>query len=353
MVSNTKDDSKPNPSDDSVLVPGERPTLKTISRMTGLAIATVSRALHDAPDIGQATKKRVHEVAEKVGYRPNRAGVRLRTGKTNVISLVLSTEHDVMNHTSKLISSVVTAMRDTPYHMIVTPYFPDEDPMVPIRYIVETGSADGIIFNQITPEDPRVAYLMKQKIPFATHGRSIWANKHSYFDFDNFRFGELAIEVLAKRGRKNIVMVSPPADQNYGIEMITGASEQAKKQPVNFFIVEGIDSDSPGQKIEAALAKYLVDHPETDAFICGSTTGAMACVHQAELTGRVIGKDIDVFAKEAIPFLSRIRESILTVHEDVARAGDFLARAVIKTVTDPGTEPMQGMDVPEFKETGL
>ena len=86
----------------SLLPPdSDRPTLKTIAAETGLAIATVSRALKDASDIGEDTKKRVRETAERLGYRPNRAGVRLRTGKTNVIALVLSTEADVMNHTSK------------------------------------------------------------------------------------------------------------------------------------------------------------------------------------------------------------------------------------------------------------
>ena len=77
---------------DPVGVAGEapRPTLKTIAYMTGLGVTTVCRALHDAPDIGQATKERVRLVAKQIGYRPNRAGVRLRTGKTNVISLILT-----------------------------------------------------------------------------------------------------------------------------------------------------------------------------------------------------------------------------------------------------------------------
>ena len=67
----------------------ERPTLKTIAFMTGLGVTTVSRALKDAPDIGAETKERVRMVARQLGYQPNRAGVRLRTGKTNVIALVL------------------------------------------------------------------------------------------------------------------------------------------------------------------------------------------------------------------------------------------------------------------------
>ena len=47
---------------------GRRPTLKTIAYMTGLGVTTVSRALNDAPDIGQATKERVRLVAQQIGY---------------------------------------------------------------------------------------------------------------------------------------------------------------------------------------------------------------------------------------------------------------------------------------------
>ena len=120
-----------------------RPTLKTIAEATGFAVATVSRALKDAPDIGEETKRRVREAADKLGYQQNRAAVRLRTGKTNVIALVLSTETDVMNHTSKLIYSIAESLRGTAYHMVVMPFFPDQDPLDPVRYIVETESADG------------------------------------------------------------------------------------------------------------------------------------------------------------------------------------------------------------------
>ena len=59
----------------------EKPTLKTIARATGLAVATVSRALGDAPDLRADTKARVARVAAELGYVPNRAGLRLRTGR--------------------------------------------------------------------------------------------------------------------------------------------------------------------------------------------------------------------------------------------------------------------------------
>ena len=213
------DDTKINPAGrDDV-----RPTLKTIARMAGLAVPTVSRALNDAPDIGDATKARVREIANDLGYRPNRAGLRLRTGKTNVIALILSTEHDMMNHTARLINSIAAATRGTSYHMIITPYFPDEDPMVPIRYVTETRSADGVIFNQTRPEDSRVDYLMRTGFPFATHGRTNWSDRHPFYDFDNGTFGALCVQRLVARGRTRLLMVPPPLSEFYAIEMAASA----------------------------------------------------------------------------------------------------------------------------------
>lgn len=326
----------------------ERPTLKTISRITGLAVTTVSRALHDAPDIGSGTKKRVQETAIRIGYRPNRAGVRLRTGKTNVISLVLSTDNDVMNNTARLISSIAGTLHGTTYHMNVTPYFPTEDPMAPIRYIVETQSADAIILNQIQPRDPRISYLMERNFPFAAHGRSDWAHNHAYFDFDNRRFGELGIDQLIQRNRETILLVSPPMDQSYAQDFIGGAVSRGKELGINIILMEGTNSDSPLAEIEAVVARYLSDTPEICGVICASTKSAMAAVSAIEDMGLSVGKDVDVFSKEAIPFLKRFRKPILTVHEDVGTAGNFLAKAVMKRIADPTIPPMQGLETPKF-----
>ena len=57
----------------------------------------------------------------QIGYRPNRAGVRLRTGKTNVISLILSVETEVLGLTSHLVYGISEHLAGTPYHLIVTP----------------------------------------------------------------------------------------------------------------------------------------------------------------------------------------------------------------------------------------
>ena len=329
-----------------------RPTLKTIAAETGLAIATVSRALKDAPDIGEETKRRVRETAERLGYRPNRAGVRLRTGKTNVIALVLSAEADVMNHTSRLIYSIAGALKGTPYHLVVMPYFPDEDPMTPIRYIVETGSADGVIMNQTQPDDPRVRYMAERGFPFATHGRTNMGIDHHYFDFDNEDFARIAVRELAARGRKRLYLVAPPRTQTYARHMVTGFADEAALLGLTFELPDGFTSDSGSGLIEDGIIRRFSAPNPPDGLVMGSTTAAMASVSGAESLGFVIGRDFDLVAKEAISLLRRFRREIIVLHEDVGRAGDFLAHAVMAAIERRAPEQGQYIDSPSAISEG-
>lgn len=324
----------------------ERPTLKTIAQATGLAIATVSRALKDAPDIGEATKTRVRDMALTLGYRPNRAGVRLRTGKTNVIALVLSAESDVMNNTAQLIYSIAQALRGTPYHMVVMPYFADQDLIDPIRYIVETGSADGVILNQTLPNDPRIAYLQAARLPFATHGRSDMGLDHPYFDYDNKTFGQLAVQALAARGRRRILLLAPPQGQMYAQHMMDGCRKAAAQMDLSFEICSA-NSDMGSERIAAAIhARFTTDSPP-DGVISASTTGAMAAVSAIESCGLILAQDFDLVSKEAIHFMHRFRQDLIIAQEDVAQAGEFLARAVMLAIEGQATAAGQGLQVPK------
>jgi len=56
----------------------ERPTLRTVAQACGLAVTTVSRALNNRSDIALATRQRVRQVADELGYVPDRAGRGLR-----------------------------------------------------------------------------------------------------------------------------------------------------------------------------------------------------------------------------------------------------------------------------------
>ncbi|MEO9168530.1 MAG: LacI family DNA-binding transcriptional regulator, partial [Aestuariivirga sp.] len=110
----------------------KRPTLRSLAEITGLGISTVSQALRDSPDIALETRKRVRLAAQQAGYRPNRAGVRLRTGKSNVITLVLnpqdgssgvfSNQDGSSGFFANIVYGISDALANTSYHLVVTPY---------------------------------------------------------------------------------------------------------------------------------------------------------------------------------------------------------------------------------------
>jgi len=66
-----------------------RPTLKDIALRADVSYQTVWRALHNATRIHPATRDHVLEVANALGYRPNRLAIGLRTNRSRAIGLVL------------------------------------------------------------------------------------------------------------------------------------------------------------------------------------------------------------------------------------------------------------------------
>lgn len=48
-----------------------RPTLKSVADIAGVCAMTVSLALRNSPKITEATRQRIHEIANRVGYKPN------------------------------------------------------------------------------------------------------------------------------------------------------------------------------------------------------------------------------------------------------------------------------------------
>jgi LacI family transcriptional regulator len=324
---------------------GETPTLKTIARISGLAVATVSRALSDASDIGGDTKVLVHRIADAIGYVPNRAGVRLRTGRTNVITLVIPAENDMMNSTARLTSAIAKELRDTRFHLNVLPWFPDEDPLRPIKYVVETRSSDAVIFNMIELEDPRVAYLLKQKFAFATHGRTKWCDQHPYYDYDNKAFISVALKRLAARGRRNVLAVLPPRNQNYAQDMVRGLEQGVGPLNINYRISQNVNSDQSSNDILQCIMRRLAQSPEIDAVICTSPKAAIAAIVAIEKSGRRLGHDIDVLTKEVAPLLKMFRENIIVEKEDVGLAGQFLAKAVMQQLQFPDLPPLQHLFV--------
>ncbi|MHA1548476.1 MAG: LacI family transcriptional regulator [Alphaproteobacteria bacterium] len=321
-----------------------RPTQKDIAFMTGLGVATVSRALKDAPDIGESTKERVRLVAKQIGYQPNRAGVRLRTGKTHVISIVLHHKDEVADFMPQMMFGVSEALVGTPYHLVMTPYFMDADPLEPVYHVVESGTADGIIISRIERDDARVRYLSEQGFPFVAHGRTEMGIDHPFHDFDNAAYARQAVAWLAARGRKRIALLGPPHDLTFAHHIEQGfiraiAEHSLDEVPLHATI------DNDYVEIIAEAKRIMNQRTPPDGIVCAGPGAALAAITGIEEAGFTIGDQIDIVTKQSSGL--RFRPAMHVIKEDHRAAGRTLARAVIAVIDGAAAESHQTLEIPQ------
>lgn len=335
-------------------ITGGQPTLKTIADLTGLGVTTVSRALKDGPELAVETKARVRAIASEIGYRPHRAGVRLKTGRTFVISFVLNLADDMSDYARRLIMGISQALSGTQYHLQVLPQNIDQDPIDPVRYIVETAAADGLILTHSEPQDLRVKMLLERDFPFITFGRTELATPHPYIDTDNFDFAYRAAKALIRRGRQRIVIVLPPPQFTYSGHQQAGyrrALFEAGLEPV---IAEGVDLYSPAFTLRAYANSLATQRNAPDGIICGSELQALGMMLGFQDKGFVVGSDVDIVNKKTSNILDLVQLPTLQFYEDLVRAGHDCAKFLLRRIE--GEAPMselQRLDFTSFSESDV
>jgi LacI family transcriptional regulator len=323
-----------------------RPTLKTIADLCGLGVPTVSRALNDSPEIGDKTKQRIRQIAEEVGYVPDRAAQRLRTGRTFTISLVFRISPD--DQMSRLIPSIARALLSTRFQITITPALSHEDGLQAIRQVVEGRMADAVIFNETLIDDPRSAYLLECGFPFVTHGRSNLSHLHPHYDFDNGAFASGAAQLLQRRGRRHLTLFGPPHERHYGVETLVKASEASAELGLRFEEIRDANISSSLADLQTAARRYVAAHPACDGFVCSSDAAALAISSALTEAGRTIGTDVEVIVKGSRRLLGMVNPGICVIEENTQRAADFLARAVLQAIRNPKLPPMQEVEQPDF-----
>jgi LacI family transcriptional regulator len=321
----------------------KRPTLRSLAEITGLGISTVSQALRDSPEIALETRRRVQLAAQQAGYRPNRAGVRLRTGKSNVISLVLNAQDGGSGFFANMVYGISEALKGTPYHLVVTPYSL-ADPMEPIRYIVETSSADGVIISRTQPDDARVRYLVENGMPFATHGRTDMDIAHAYYDCNSEAYAYEALRLLASRGRKRAALISPPPNLTYYNHTLKGFDRGLNDYGLNGIMVGSVNSDSDSGQLRAAGLELAQLREQPDAIVCVSSSVALAVVAGMTQGGLHIGRDYDIVAKPVTDLISIAQPKIIGIDENFNIAGQELARMVMARINGTPPEALQMLD---------
>lgn len=325
-----------------------KPTLRTIAELTGLAVTTVSRALGGAPQIALETRQKVQRVAEEIGYLPDRAAQRLRTGRTNVITLVLDPHEEILGFSTSLIRGLTEALRNTAYHLVVTPHFANAPSTDPVRHIMRNRMADGIVFSRTEPFDERVKLLLEHDFPFVCHGRTELGTPHPYVDFDNYSFAYEATKRLIGSGRKRLAIVMPPRRFTFFQHVQYGFMCAVREAGVSFELAEGVDLDSSAADIQAQVFQRLGEPNPPDGYVCGGEVSALAVMAAISDRGLNPGRDIGIVAKRTSGLFNLVRPQIDTIYEDITDAGWQMGRALLAAIAGRDPNELQILQKPEL-----
>jgi LacI family transcriptional regulator len=318
-----------------------KPTLRTVAAETGLAVTTVSRALADDPRIATGTRARVVEAAARLGYVPDRAAQRLRTGRTKVLTVLLNFDHEFLGFTNELLAGMSAALAGTGYSVTVLGDTLHGDRAATVRHILRHRMADGLLLTRIECFDPRVRLLLEHEFPFVTHGRTEFTSPHPWVDFDNEAYARAAVARLVARGRRRLTVVLPAERFTFGQHLRYGFLSAVRAAGVAHEIAEGLTLDAGAQAIAAHLRARLGTPDGPDGVVCVGEVSAMAALAALADVGRRAGVDADIVAKRGSPVFDLLRPQVDTVAEDLRGTGRRMAELLLRRIDGEPAEALQ------------
>ncbi|MBE0695583.1 MAG: LacI family DNA-binding transcriptional regulator [Anaerolineaceae bacterium] len=118
-------------------------TIKDIAKKAGVSHSTVSRALHGSPLINDETAGRIRQAAGELGYLPSAAARSLKTNRSQVLGVVVSSMDDPFF--SEILQGIEDGVQESGYSLFIAAA--QRDPMRE-RKIVQAlmeHRADGVI----------------------------------------------------------------------------------------------------------------------------------------------------------------------------------------------------------------
>jgi len=323
-----------------------RPTLKTIADLTGLSQSTVSLSLRDGTNLKKSTRDKVAQAAQQIGYVPNRAGVRLRTGRTNVLALVLAADVNNLDFTRILIQGIGEHIKGSQYHLNVVPEFERSDPVAAVEYILKNRSADGILLTHTSARDPRVQLLMDANFPFVSHGRTEFYSTHAYHDFHAERFVELAVNRLAQKGCQKILLAAVDNGTTNFANTVNGFKLAVARSDLMGDVAENSTVFTKPEGARAfghALAQQM---SQCDGIVCNNELTALAIIGGLQDKGITLGKDYDLICKQTTEILPTLYPTLDTVAEDLFATGRELAKLLVSRIQGDEVNTLQTLHQP-------
>src|SRR6478736_2767292 len=311
-------------------MPKERDiTIYDLANELKISVATVSRALKDDPVVSKKTRKRIFELAEKMGYRTNHFARSLRQQQTNTIGMMVHELHS--NFINSVLAGVEKVTTDAGYDLIIA--HSSES------YVKEAANAKNLFHKRVdgliaslsfdTKNLDHFRAFVDRGVPVVFFDRVETNNDNTVVIIDNYKCGYQATQHLIEQGCKRIVHVTSSLARNVYSERFRGYRDALFDNGIplddSLLIVNDLSEKAGVESAQQILAmKPLPD----GAFITNDFVAAV-CMRTLKENNIKIPEDIAIvgFNNDAIGNL--IEPSLTTINYPGVEMGEIAARSVI------------------------
>lgn len=290
-------------------------TLKDVAREAGVSVMTVSRVMNKKEYIAEETRRRVLEVGERLGYRPNQYARSLVTHKTDFVGMIVP---DIGNpFFGDLVRAAEQVARGRGYSLLLGDTGGDLE--VEEQYIeaFRNRMCDALVL--VAPRVPdEVIHEVNADVPLVLVDRFINDPEITLVALDNRSGAQSAVDHLISLGHRRIAFIKGPENVPNSHLRYQGWRDALEKVGLSeteeliyqgeFERQTGVDAFHAFEKIEPSITAVFASN---DLMAYGFVQAARTAGYQIPGDISIVGFD-DIFLSELMhPPLTTVRYPIL------------------------------------------
>ncbi|GGF82570.1 LacI family DNA-binding transcriptional regulator [Wenyingzhuangia marina] len=315
-------------------------TIKDIANVLKITPSAVSRALNDNPRISDKTKEAVKKVALELEYQPNQLASALRSGKSNLVGVIVPKTNSYFFST--VVESIENELNKEGYNVIITQSNESyKKECRNIQTLLQT-QVDGIIASLAneTVDFSHYEKIKSKGIPLILYDRGENDIGVDYIGIDDYESSHLVVEHLVEQGCKRIAHLAGLSQARIYKNRIRGYVDALEKHNLPLdtdLIKESNLTLEDGRKKTKELLR-LPNRP--DAIYAAGDYAALGALQILQENNIKVPEEIALVGFSNEPFTSLIKPTITTISQHNKKIGKLVAKQFLKRVNDKNWKPV-------------
>lgn len=307
-----------------------RVTMKEIAKRANVSIKTVSRVVNGQGEISPETVRRVQEVIDEFGYRPNLMARSLVTQRTNSIGLIVPNISNPFY--PEVAQAVLSTARENRHNMLLCSHENDAEQQEQILDSLVAQGVDGIIIFPARHSFQQLTRFADSYRPLVVVNDSLDHPKVSHVRADILAGAVRAVDYFTEKGHTQIAMINAvrsPLGRRWREQGFMQAMVAHGHPREQLLILPGDGAASDIDGGYSAAKQLLTEHPEITAIFCYNDMMAIGAVRACQAIGRRIPDDCAIIGFDDIATASIIQPALTTIRIDKYALGAEAARQLL------------------------